>query len=272
MQDQPIASLGFWADASVPLSIGVDSWKTTTPKIQPRAPSAVQLLKSLPFEQELEVRDRLATAKEIAGVGNNIRWDLIIEEAAKLPCGLRNNPMKPSMEKTKGCSTDDDADHRSTSASDSGEETNALESDTTELEASSHDEATIAGKDVTAFFSGTKLPPWRRSRPAAENNQGRLFSELEDDASMRPWRRAPQKATPDSCTRVYTITTLLQCWVSMQRGTLAGCEQEPSITDSFAPSDVSVGAPKEEKSTRTSPAVASNAPWRRRPRSVEVKG
>merc|ERR1719265_2207715 len=86
-------------------------------KMQQHCPTPAPLLPSLPFAEELEVRDRLATAKEIAEVGDDIRWDLIIEEAAKLPCGLRGGAVVCPVKKA---SASDDEDRRSTSASGSG--------------------------------------------------------------------------------------------------------------------------------------------------------
>mmetsp|Transcript_30124 Transcript_30124/g.48576 ORF Transcript_30124/g.48576 Transcript_30124/m.48576 type:complete len:277 (-) Transcript_30124:69-899(-) len=275
MQNQPIASIGFWADCSVPLSAGVDTWKTSAPKQHPVA-STVPLLSSLPFDQELEVRDRLASAKEVAGVGDDIRWDLIIEEAAKLRCGLPVGPAaKLPAEKSKGYVVDDDADHRSTSASDSGgEETNALESDTTELEASSQDEAPGLGLDAAMDLLGAKLPPWRRSRTAAAvYDQGQTASNLEAAATQRPWRRSTQKMKPDVCARVYTISTLLRCWVSMQRDVPVICadnQPKPPVTNAPAKTNLPDGI-AEEADARTSSPVASNPPWRRRPQLAGLR-
>jgi hypothetical protein len=264
MKNQPIAAQGFWADASVPLSAGVDTWKTKAPKVQACTPPKVPLLASLPFDRELEVRDRLASAKEMAGVGDDIRWDLIIEEAAKLQCGLRGvvpAQSELSGEKAKGRSADDDADLRSTSASD-GE--NALDSDTTELEVSSQDEAAGKGQDTTAGVFGAKLPPWRRSRHAAETDKGRETSEVEPSATLRPWRRTSQKGKADASAHVYTISTLLQCWASMQREINTEV-QLPPVADAPSTPDVSASSSGEEKDARTSPPAASNPPWRRRP-------
>jgi len=256
----PIASLGFWARKDVPLSAGTDSLvmklrAERAAKTPPQpAPAPAPLLESLPFGEELEVRDRLSTAKAIADVGNDIRWDLIIEEAAKIPCGLRAGPT--TILPKKACHSDDD-DHRSTSASGSGgEEATGGESDETELE-------------PDAPVSCGKLPPWRRSEKFAQRDQGRRVAT--EATTPPPWRRGEttekSRAEPverDVSTRVYAIATLLQCWSLMQH---SPSEKESPVTAQPGPSATSATSDangNKGAKSRTIVPGSPDAPWRRK--------
>lgn len=268
---QPIASLGFWASSDVPLSAGASSLN-----LAPKKSTSVAL-PSMPLDEELKVRDRLAMARELAEVGDgNIRWDLIIEEAARMSCGLKVDIRGSSLKKA---APTDDEDLRSTSASGSGR--GELDETEPEIEVSSSEETEDSGRK--AMLGLKKLPPWRRSRTASGETPRACEEEPRAVAATPPpWRRAGAAKSSAAVgeqvasTRVYTMTTMLQCWLLMQQSSgeevvAARCpdgdEEQKQVSiltppPGFAPVD-SAGA----TSNRTS---HSDAPWRRRPRAASA--
>jgi len=82
----PIASLGFWADKAVPLSCGVRQAARDKAQVPPAPMSA----------SAVELQAQCCQARAHAEVGGDIRWDVIIEQAALLPCGLRMPAAAPS--------------------------------------------------------------------------------------------------------------------------------------------------------------------------------
>jgi len=82
----PIASLGFWADKAVPLSCGVRQAARDKAQVPPAPMSA----------SAVELQAQCCQARAHAEVGGDIRWDVIIEQAALLPCGLRMPAAAPT--------------------------------------------------------------------------------------------------------------------------------------------------------------------------------
>lgn len=286
----PIASFGFWANPSVPLSAGVG---TPLPARQPPAPRPAQpapapLLSTLALSEELEVRDRLAEAKELAEVGGDIRWDLIIAEAAKLPCGLGGQALpSAAMEEKKleKGSSDDDEDHRSTSASGSGVSGEVHEAEP-EVDASSNDEKDEPSRPAKDAIFSDRLPPWRRSRAAVkqgdckEQEVAPNAAEGADATASPPWRRAlaakgrPAAAGEDAAARVYSVATMLQCLMLMRQRDVAetdAAKGEEGLRPTPSPAAPSVPAAEAGAAPREAGAGAgglANAPWRRRPRAA----
>lgn len=77
--EPPIASFGWWADKAVPLTQGVRH--VTSEK--PAAPAASRA-------DAMELRTWCCEARDRADIGGDIRWDVILEQAALLDCGLRS--------------------------------------------------------------------------------------------------------------------------------------------------------------------------------------
>jgi hypothetical protein len=228
------------------------------------APTPAPLLPSLPFDEELEVRDRLATAKAMAGVGDDIRWDLMIEEAAKMSCGLRGGP---ELLPCKKAVHSDDEDRRSTSAS-GGDDATGGESDETEpeLEASSNDESDQP--DAAAGVFGAKLPPWRRSGKVAPEDQGPDVSADGNTATtLAPWRRSaakhecPKPVDRVDCDRVYSITMLLQCWSLMQQNLPE--QHLPDATSAVPPAPLAAKQRGKQQKNGQKRTDLTDAPWRR---------
>lgn len=294
----PIASFGFWAHRSVPLSAGVTSLPNRQPPaVRSKQAQAAPALPKMPLQEELEVRDNLALARELAQVGDNIRWDLIIGEAAKMPCALRGRTQLPAAK--KATSDDDVDDHRSTSASGSGVvgETDEAEP---EVETSSNDEKEEHAEE-NRF--GNRLPPWRRQRsPKSDSDDNAVETSAANDSqemetsqpltesskAIAPWRRgaaAKSRSTAaqqDESARVYSISTMLQLYLLMQRAaspseaTTATSErsefkEEPTL-HSDAPDAAKGAAEMEPKrdTTRTAGSGKACAPWRRRAKAAEA--
>jgi len=163
----------------------------------------------MPLKKQLKVRDDLAAAKEMAGVGTNIRWDLIIEDAAKTSCGIKANAA--AMKKANA------AADCSTSASGSGRG----EVD----EESSNDDSSDSGKEAASQIITAKLPPWRRQSPSATVASPQSIASPSDDqapsAAVVPsprWRRggAEEVHVPVPDTRVYHLTTMLAVFSMMR--------------------------------------------------------
>lgn len=258
----PIASFGFWAQNEIPLSMGTSALERSSKTSEP-ASLTDEATPSIALDEELKVRDRLAKAKEMAQVGDDIRWDLILEAASAMPCKLKVDSLASGLKKAP---LTDDEDHRSTSASGSG----GAETDETELEASSNDETGESGKDAPPT-PDAKLPPWRRARATTTDSLG-SGQESPVPAVSPPWRRGGSKAKGEDAARVYSITTLLQCWMLMQQTPTAIVEAECAEADcqeaeeqkstppppGFAPIPSSAGAAK---------SSVKDAPWRRRPQT-----
>lgn len=264
----PIASLGFWAQSEVPLSMGISALKHDA-KNQESASLAAVALPSIPLEEELKVRDRLAMAKEMAEVGDDIRWDVIIEEASRMPCAVNVNSHASGLKKAP--LTDDD-ENRSTSASGSG----GAETDETEpeLEATSNDETGDSGKDTPPATPDAKLPPWRRTRASTTDSGDQ---ESRTAVAAPPWRRGGNKnlaasTKSEGSTRVYSIATMLQCWMLMQQTPTAiveaECQEDNCHESEEAQEQKSAPPPPPGFASKASPAgAARDAPWRRRPQA-----
>lgn len=244
----PIASLGFWACSDVPLSAGTGSLQQKVSSEKQSAPDSLAVaLPSLPLHEELKVRERLAAAKELAEVGDNIRWDLIIEQAARMPCGLKADLQARGLKKAP---LSEDDDRRSTSASGSGAGEGDTDETEPELEASSSDEIENLGKDSAPHVLDAKMPPWRRSRVSTP---GTLSSSQSQVATAPPpWRRNVAKETA----HVYSVSTMLKYWILMNQS---------SIVETNAP-EVDCSEAKELESVPPPP----DAPWRRRPTADSV--
>jgi len=262
----PIASLGFWAQPEVPLSSGASSLSLSSQKTQLSSmkPAAVAL-PTMPLQKELQVRDRLAVAREMAGVGNDIRWDLIIEEASKMSCGLRAD-VHANISKT--AQAPDEDDRRSTSASGSG---GGEVFDETEV--SSSDEIEETGKDIVPTIVATKKPPWRRSQASTSSSQDKEPASPVAKAAPPPWRRT--RTSSGDVASVYSLTTMLQCLMLMRQTSadkvpMAELFQDPGdqqqkLSPTEPPPVAAVVATSEPASTTSK----KDAPWRRRARSTE---
>jgi len=268
----PVASLGFWAQSEVPLSVGACSLnpgaKTANlPQLASGLPLATVALPTTPLEEELKVRDRLAMAKEMAEVGDDIRWDVIIEEAARMSCGLKTDV---HTRKLKEEPLPDDDENRSTSASGSG----GGEVDETEQEeeGSSNDETEDSGKYDAPIVRDAKLPPWRRSRAATADSTGSDRKLEQQAAAPPPWRRgaATKSNDQDVSARVYSITTMLQCFMLMNQ---SSAEPSPAEAPRQEAKEKLASIPPPPpgyapRSSPAAPAAARDAPWRRRPRAA----
>lgn len=231
----------------------------------------------MPLDEELKVRDRLAMARELAEVGDgNIRWDLIIEEAARMSCGLKVDIRGSSLKKA---APTDDEDLRSTSASGSGR--GELDETEPEIEVSSSEETENSGR--TAMLGLKKLPPWRRSRTASGETPRACEKEPRAVAATPPpWRRAGAAKSSAAVgeqvasTRVYTMTTMLQCWLLMQQSSgeevvAARCpdgDEEQKQVSTLTPPPAF--APVESAGATSNRTSHSDAPWRRRPRAASA--
>lgn len=240
----PIASMGFWANSEVPLSAGARPMKLAE---QQKAVAAHKL----PFSQELKVRDNLSQAQQIAEVGDDIRWDLIIQEAAKMSCGLRAPVAAKKVEA-------DDDEIRSTSASGSG----SAESDETEEASSLGDDESISRG------SSGKTPPWRRDgyQPTSSDRSttGSSYSP--------PWRRSAKK---EEDARVYSIATMLQCWFVMQQSSMVATTA-PSVEEEEEPLEEETAealAPARPVQAPAAPCrkAPKEAPWRRHAKPAASK-
>jgi len=262
VQCPPIASIGFWAQPEVPLSSGASSLSLSSQKVQMTTmkPEAVAL-PTMPLQKELQVRDRLAVAREMAGVGNDIRWDLIIEEASKMSCGLKAESHANIPKKAL-----DEDDRRSTSASGSG---GGEVFDETEVSSSDEIEET----DMVPAILATKKPPWRRSQASTSSSQEKEPSSPVARVAPPPWRRT--RTSSGDVASVYSLTTMLQCLMLMRQTSAdkvpmaelfqdVGDQQQklsPTAPAGFA-AVVATSAPASTTSKK-------DAPWRRRARSTE---
>lgn len=266
VQCRPIASLGFWAQPEVPVSSGASSLSLISQKTQLTSmkPEAIAL-PTMPLQKELQVRDRLAMAREMAGVGNDIRWDLIIEEASKMSCGLKTDVHANMSKKSQAL---DEDDRRSTSASGSGggevfEET----------EVSSSDEIEDTDKDIVPAMAAPKKPPWRRSQTSTSSSQEKEPASPVANAAAPPWRRS--RTSSADVASVYSLTTMLQCLMLMRQTSADKVpmaelfhdfgDQQRTFSSTAPSGSVAIVAPSAPASTTSK----KDAPWRRRARSTE---
>lgn len=267
VQCPPIASLGFWAHPEVPLSSGASSQSLSSQKTQLTSmqPEAVAL-STMPLQKELQVRDRLAMAREMAGVGNDIRWDLIIEEASKMSCGLKADVHANIPQKVQAL---DEDDRRSTSASGSG-----AGEVFDETEVSSSDETEETGEDIVPTMVATKRPPWRRSQASTSSSQEKEPASPVASAAPPPWRRS-RTSSADAVASVYSLTTMLQCLMLMRQTSADKVPMEELFQDfgdqqqKFSPTAQPGFAAVDATSAPASTTSKKDAPWRRRARSTE---
>lgn len=253
MSYAPIASLGFWASNDVPISAGKSSLKQSA-NLSHSKPAATSLaavvLPSLPLDKELEVRENLAAASELAEVGTNIRWDLILEEASKMSCGLKTSGIKNNFKKAASTRSADE-DLRSTSASGSGGD----------LEAGSNSDLEDEGQRE-ANVSLAQMPPWRRS-PVSKPD---LVCSGQRETGARvppPWRR--RTASTDSC-QTYSIATMLNYWFLMDQASNAIVETKAAEDDYPDVLEQKCKAPPPSSASGAARDRSSqmDAPWRRR--------
>lgn len=161
-----IASMGYWADKDVSV-MGAYPWRQAR-ELNKTGPSSYVLC------QEAKVRGK---------VGDDIRWDVVLEQAAKLPCGL------PSAD-ANGASKEVPYDAISTSA---GSESTPVEFEGPGSPAGNS--PVMSGSDKEDLF----VAPWRRLRDFSDTTANiDSSSDNEDTISSFdfPWRRLGKVAAP----------------------------------------------------------------------------
>jgi hypothetical protein len=227
-------------------------------------PEAVAL-PTTPLQKELQVRDRLAMAREMAGVGDDIRWDLIIQEASKMSCGLKTDAHANISKKSLAPNEDD---RRSTSASGSGAG-EVFE----ETEVSSSDEIEDTGKDIVPTMAAPKKPPWRRSQTSTGSPQEKEPGSPVANAAAPPWRRS--RTSSADVASVYSLTTMLQCLMLMRQTSADKVPMTQLFHDfgdqqrTFSSTAPSVSVADVVPSAPAFTTSKKDAPWRRRARSTE---
>lgn len=168
-----IASLGYWADKDVSVAAAA----------REDAPMSFHESKSLaPWRQLSELNTGpsaylLCQAAKVKGkVGDDIRWDVVLEQAEKLPCGLPAVPKAPAKQ------LDDAA---STSA---GSETN---SNSVEFETPGSPVHSPSGSSPGSDKDAVFVAPWRRQNFFLEASiiDNSSPSGSDSEAISFPWRR-----------------------------------------------------------------------------------
>lgn len=230
-EEEGIASLGFWADKNIPVSTGARHMHLR------RGPAAASAPGSAGLE---EVHSLCMEAKLRADVGDDIRWGVILEEAAKMSCGLRGvTPMKAKQALGK----DDDTESTSASGG-SGADTDVTESGDTSASGSEEDSVDLSQK---------------RPRNHIDSSSG----DGNCTAAVR--------------TRVYSVAVLLQCWTLMQHTASANSgsvDTLPNETEvSLTPEPIVPHHGMSSPHGKSPSTAVRDAPWRRsrKERSEDVR-
>jgi hypothetical protein len=204
-----IASLGFWADKDVSVA------GATAKKDVPPSPSEDRV--AYPWRR-LSAGDLKTTgpspyvlcqeAKVRGKVGDDIRWDVVLEQAEKLPCKL---PRADTMEDPKGVN-----DAASTSA---GSESTPVEFESPGSPAGFS--LSTGGSEKDDVLS---LAPWRRQRFLTESSSGSVSSDDNEPVTF-PWRRSNLVETTSQC---YPKSLLLQLGQAMRRGSSGDASADDS--------------------------------------------